>query len=106
MSPNITATCVVVAAQDQVSCRLEGEIAILSLSNGVYYGLDQIGAQVWDLLQEPKSVREICDVIVQEYEVEPDCCRKDLLELLGRLQVEGLIEVRGDSAAQTPVKSR
>jgi hypothetical protein len=100
MDTDLSSESIVVAARDQVSCNLAGEIAILSLAKGMYYGLDQIGAQVWTLLQEPKSVAEICDAILREYEVEPDCCHNDLLALLGQLQSAGLIEVRANPEAQ------
>lgn len=93
MSADLTVQSIVVAAKDQVSCNLDGEIAILSLAKGTYYGLDQIGAQVWTLLQEPRSVTELCDFILREYEVEPECCRRDLLALLERLRSEGLVDV-------------
>jgi hypothetical protein len=83
----------VVAAKDQVSSDLGGEVAILHLNAGVYYGLDAVGARVWDLIQEPKTVEEVRDVIVGEYEVAPDRCESDLIALLQRLADEGLIEV-------------
>jgi hypothetical protein len=98
MSANLRGQSVVVAAKDQVSCDLEGEAAILNLANGVYYGLDQIGAQVWTLLQQPRCVEEIRDAVLREYEVDPECCQSDLLSLLERLLAEGLIEVRDGQA--------
>jgi hypothetical protein len=99
MSANLSERSIVVAAKEQVSCELGGEAAILSLANGVYYGLDLIGAQVWTLLQQPRRVEEIRDAVLQEYEVEPARCQSDLLTLLERLRAEGLIEVRDGSAA-------
>jgi len=98
MSANLSAQSVVVAAKDQVSCDLEGEAAILSLANGIYYGLDLVGAQVWTLLQQPRRVEEIRDAVLQEYEVEPERWQSDLLALLERLRAEGLIEVRDGPA--------
>ena len=99
MSTHLSGQSVVVAAKDQVSCDLQGEAAILNLANGVYYGLDLIGAQVWTLLQQPRRVEEIRDAVLREYEVEPERWQSDLLALLERLQAEGLIEVRDDPAA-------
>jgi len=99
MSANLSGQSVVVAAKDQVSCDLQGEAAILNLANGVYYGLDSIGAQVWTLLQQPRRVAEIRDAVLREYEVEPERWQSDLLALLERLQAEGLIEVRDGPAA-------
>jgi hypothetical protein len=84
----------IVAAKDQVSSDLGDEIAILHLNAGVYYGLDGVGARIWDLIQEPRTVEEVRDVLVSEYEVEPDRCESDLITLLQRLADEGLIEVK------------
>ena len=83
----------VVAAKDQVSSDLGGEVAILDLKAGVYYGLDTVGARIWSLIQEPRTVNEIRDILLEEYEVEPERCERDLLVLLQRLADESLIEV-------------
>jgi hypothetical protein len=85
---------VVVAASEQISCPLGEESAILNLKNSVYYGLDTVGAQVWKLLREPKSVGELRDALLDEYDVEAGRCEQDLLELLENMRSEGLIEVR------------
>ncbi len=82
----------VVATRDQVSSDLKGEVAILDLKAGVYYGLDDVGARIWNLIQEPKAVSEIRDTLLQEYDVEADRCERDLLALLQRLADEGLVE--------------
>ena len=82
------------AANDQVSSDLGGEVAILDLKAGVYYGLDAVGARIWSLIQEPRTVNEIRDILLEEYEVEPEHCERDLLALLRRLADEGLVEVR------------
>jgi hypothetical protein len=83
----------VVAVKDQVSSDLGGEVAILDLKAGVYYGLDAVGARIWSLIQEPRTVNEIRDILLEEYEVEPERCERDLLVLLQRLADEGIIEV-------------
>jgi hypothetical protein len=85
---------VVVVARDQVSCDLAGEAAILNIKSGVYYGLDPVGARIWNLMQEPREVAEIQNAITEEYDVEPDRCARDLADLLEKLLAEGLIEVK------------
>ncbi len=86
----------VVVAKDQVSADLSGEAAILNLKTSTYFGLNTVGASIWKLIQEPKKVAEIRDAIVDEYDVEPDRCERDLLELLQELSKHGLIEVVDD----------
>jgi hypothetical protein len=90
---------IIIASQDQVSCDLAGDAAILDIKSGIYYGLNAVGAWIWNLIQEPKPVYEIRDALLKEYEVEPELCERDLLALLQDLAAKGLIEVKDDAAA-------
>jgi len=99
MSPTISDQSVVVATKDQVSCDLAGEAAILHIKSGVYYGLDPVGARIWNLMQEPRAVAEIQNAITNEYDVEPERCARDLVDLLEKLLAEGLIEVKDGPGA-------
>jgi hypothetical protein len=84
----------VVASRDQVSCDLQGEVAILNMKNGIYYGLDPVGAHVWKLIQTSRPIRDIRDSILAEYDVDAQRCEHDLLNLLRDLRDQGLIEVQ------------
>lgn len=86
-----------VATKEQVSCDLAGEAVVLNLGSGEYFGLDPVGARVWNLIQEPRRVRELRDSLLEEYDVEPDVCGRDLLELLKEMAAEGLIEVKDEA---------
>ncbi len=83
----------VVVAKDQVSADLSGEAAILNLKTSTYFGLNTIGASIWKLIQEPKTIGQIRDAITEEYDVESDRCEHDILELLQELSKNGLIEI-------------
>ena len=89
----------VVATKDKASADLAGEAVILDLKSGVYYGLNDVGTQIWNLIQEPKTVNEIRDAILSEYSVEPEQCDRDLKALRPHLESEGLIEVKNETAA-------
>ena len=93
-SGQITSDTTVEVSKEQLSCDLDGEAAILNLKNGVYYSLDSVGARIWQLIQQPRKVNEVHTIIVEEYEVEPERCERDLQELLQKLASEGLIEVK------------
>ena len=84
------------AAREQLSSDLDGKAVILEPSSGQYYGLDEVGTRIWKLIQEAggyQTVNEIRDALVEEYEVAPEDCERDLLRLLEVLKTEGLIEV-------------
>ena len=98
MDESLRTSSIVVVAKEQTSCPLGEEAAVLNLKNSVYYGLDSVGARVWTLLQQPRSVGELRDALLSEYEVEATRCEQDLLALLESMRNEGLIEVRAISA--------
>lgn len=81
------------AADTQVSCEVRGEAVILDLKEGQYYGLNDVGARIWDLIQEPKTVQQVQELLLAEYDVALEDCRRELLALLEELANRGLIEV-------------
>ena len=94
----ISMRTIIVAAPEQVAADIAGEVAIINLNSGMYYGLNAMGARIWALIQEPRKVDEIRTVIVKEYEVEPERCERDIVSLLEELAAAGLIEVKDASA--------
>jgi hypothetical protein len=83
---------VVVACGRNVSRDLEGEAGVLICKDGMYYGLEDVGAKIWALIAEPRAVSEICDTLLDEYEVEPDVCERDVIALVGELTAKGLAQ--------------
>lgn len=89
-----TRESVVVATTNMVAADMGKEVIILHLQKGHYFGLDQVGARIWDLLQSPITVNEIERQLVEEYDVEADQCHREVTGLLKDLWDEGLVEVR------------
>ena len=66
---------------------------IFQADSGSYFGLNEIGTQIWKLIQETKSIADIRDAIVSEYAVSSEVCLQDILAILDRLASQKLIEV-------------
>ena len=84
---------VISVTKEAVHCDLEDEVVILGLKDGVYYGLNPVGAFIWNLIQKPITIKEIKEAILNEYDVEEEVCEKDLIELLSHLEEKNLIEI-------------
>lgn len=95
----ITAQSIIAAAPGQVSSTLGEEAVILDLQRGEYYGLDEVGALIWNRIQQPCSVAAICAAVLEVYDVQPAECEEDVVALLAELRAAGLIEVRDGGAA-------
>jgi hypothetical protein len=83
----------IVAKRDLASVDLDDEAAILNLKTGIYFGLNEVGAWIWRLIQEPRAVAAIREAVLAEFEVEPEVCQADLQALLRDLEHNQLIEV-------------
>lgn len=76
----------------QVMARQVGdETVILDLAGGTYYGLDPVGARVWQLMGEGKALGEICETLLGEYDVTREQLERDVLDLAEKLRTQNLI---------------
>jgi hypothetical protein len=82
--------CVLVP-KDVLARHVGEEAVILHLATGTYYSLDAIGARIWPLLEQGKTLAEVCTVISDEYEVPADELERDVLDLVGTLASHGLV---------------
>jgi hypothetical protein len=96
MADDISLSTTVVATSDYVSSELEGEKIILDLESGTYYGLNEVGADVWALLDAPRRVTEICGELHEHYDVEREALETDVVDLLSEMREHGLIRVEED----------
>ena len=71
--------------------RVGDELVLLDLNRGVYYGLDPIGARIWELLSEGLDESAIVTRLCDEYEVGREQLRADLAKLVGELRECGLL---------------
>jgi hypothetical protein len=95
----ISTDSVVVAVKSQVSCQVDAETVVLHFDKGLYFGLNEVGTLIWNQVQQPRKVREICDAILREYNVSREQCERDLFTVLGDLSEKGLVEVRDAATA-------
>lgn len=91
---DLTESTIVVAADHQTSVEVDGESVILDLEEGVYYGLNPTGAQIWEQVQEPTPVKKIAAAITAEYDVDSEQCLVDVIALLQDLEENGLVKIK------------
>ncbi len=93
----ISLASIIVRSSDQLSTDLGDETVIMGLASEEYYSLEDVGARIWSLIQEPRTVKEILDSILNDYAVEPERCERDLLAVLQQMAEEGLVEIKNEA---------
>lgn len=82
MSPTALDKCKFVVDPDVVVCDLGDGGVLLDLRTSQYYSLNPVGQLVWRTASEPRSVSDLCEKVLSEFDVEPDACADDVRALL------------------------
>jgi len=75
---------------------VDGEMVLLDMNSENYFGLDAVGTDIWQAMQEKETLQEVLNVLLDQYEVEEEVLKKDLLNFVDKLQESGLITVLND----------
>ena len=84
----------VILSPEALFQEIAGEGVILDLASSSYFGLDEVGVRLWQLLQADPSPQAACETLLTEYEVEPAQLEQDLAKLLDQLVEAGLATVQ------------
>ena len=83
----------VVASHSVLVRELSGDVVLLNLDSGMYFGLDEIGFRIWTVLTTADSIGTAYEQLLSEYEVHPEQLLEDLDELLGQCTQQGLLRL-------------
>ncbi len=75
-----------------LAARVGDELVMMSAKDGVYLGLNEVGACVWDQLAAPREVAELCEGVAAEFETSVEACRPDVEAFLAALEARGAVE--------------
>ena len=81
------------ASKDAVFRDLDGDAVILDLGSGTYFGLNAVGARIWQLMEAHGRLRAVFEDLCREYDAAPDVLERDLIALVSRLEQARLGEV-------------
>ena len=82
----------IVRNEEIVFSGMDDETVMMSIEMGEYYGINPIGSRIWELLAEPLTTAGICDLLMEEYEVPAEECRRDVLEFIRQLFDKKLVK--------------
>ena len=81
-------------SEEALSQEVNGDTVILDRKSESYFGLDEVGTRIWQLLQKNGNLQQTFDVMQDEFNVEAGQLEKDLIELVGKLEEAGLISLQ------------
>lgn len=90
---NITEQTSVIKGDEVVSSIMDNETIMMSIENGEYYGINPVGSQIWEQIKTPRKVADICKIMCREFNVEPEQCRRDVVNFLNQMVEKGIIAI-------------
>lgn len=72
---------------------IDGEVVMMNIQTGKYYGLDDVGTRIWEMMKEEIQVQQIIRQLLKEYHVSEQECAQDVMQLLSDLEQNQLIRV-------------
>ncbi len=94
MTDNLTLNSTVVISPNQLAAQLNGEVIILNMQSGTYFGLDEVAARIWSLVQKPVTCAEVLATLFAEYEVEHSQLEGDVMRFVHNLHKIDLLDVQ------------
>lgn len=91
---NIKLSSVVRRSSEHLSVDIDGELALMDVTSGNYYGLSEVGSKIWQLIEEERRVSDVCNRLQQEFDVDSQQCEADVVAYLTDLARHDLIELK------------
>ena len=87
---------------DVLSQRVRGETVLLDLNTDQYFGLNEVGSRIWELVGEGQSLEQLIDTLLAEYDVTRQQLEADVRHWLGMLLEAGLLEIENSEGRPAP----
>jgi hypothetical protein len=83
----------IVRSETLLSNHLGKDVVMMDIEKGAYYGMEKVAARIWEMVENPVTVGNICENLTNEYEVSPEKCLADLTPFLDDLLSREIIEI-------------
>lgn len=95
MTSTLEPSTLVMRDPDIIATDMDGEMVMMSIEQGHYYGLGGIGPFLWEQVVTPTSIKQLCQRVLQEYEVDEATCRADVSAFVNDLLGKGVLRLGG-----------
>jgi hypothetical protein len=89
----ITPNSVVTRNDDIVAGVVDADVMMMSIESGKYYQLNTSAGRIWDMLEQPRTVSELCEMLSKDFKVTPEGCQKEVLHFLDELVSRKIVKV-------------
>ncbi len=88
----ITMSTSIMRHPDLMAVPMDGDLVMMSISQGNYYGINAVGVTIWEALQTPQTVAQLCEAVMREFAVDAETCSKDVLKFIAQMLEQKVVQ--------------
>ena len=92
----ITQNSIVSRCDDIIVGKVDEDVMMASIETGKYYQLNPTGSRIWDLLEQPKSINQLCRLLEKDFKVAPEGCQRDVILFLKEMAFRNVVAIRNE----------
>jgi hypothetical protein len=95
----LNVNCIVQRDPDVIAAEADQDLVMVSIANGLYYGVSDVAREIWEALESPKKISDLIENLAETYNIDHIKCEQDTLSFLEDLRTEGLLKVSNEPAS-------
>lgn len=85
---------VVQQTENSVSCEIDEQTVLLNVDAGKYHGFNEVASRIWQLIESPMKINQICDQLINEFEISKEQCEVEVVAFIKQLNEAGLVTLK------------
>ncbi len=74
-----------------VTVPMDGDLVMMNISTGTYFGINPVGVMIWELLETPRTLQQICHHMMEKYAVDQETCLRDVRNFVEQMLRENIV---------------
>jgi hypothetical protein len=95
----LTLNSIIQRAPEVLAAEVDRDLAMVSLENGLYYGVSDVAREIWEAIEHPKRISVLVDDLTATYNIDRPKCEQETLLFLNELLTERLLQVKDGSSS-------
>ena len=91
---NISISSIISKSDNLLEATMKDSLALMSIEQGSYYGLNPVGKIIWENIDNPVDVKSLVDLLLNKFTIDEDTCKKETLNFLKELEKREMINIK------------
>ena len=89
--PNLDTNQKISRQDGLIAVPMDGDLVMMNISTGTYFGINPVGVMIWELLETPHTMAQICHHMMEKYAVDQETCLRDVRNFVEQMLRENIV---------------